>query len=360
MKTILLFLIIILLNGCLVNDPLNQPFQSINPRDINDGITISTPSQENLDSLALTDIYRTVYAQNNLWSLRSLLVFRNGKLIAEDYLKDEKDIHTRHLIWSSTKQVMGILAGIAIEQGFINSIDDSISQYFTTELTNHKDKSSITIRDLLTMKSDIDYENDGTDGETFRLLQQIPDNSVKFILSRPLRSQPGTEFHYNDGDPHLLSAIIQKVTGKPTDVWADEVLFSKIGMENYNWVRYKDGITLGGFGIETTPREMAKIALCVADSGNWNHQQIIPFDWVQEMVSPQAETDQDYSFGYYWWIDTFRDICFMWGHGGQFAFIVPSQKIVIVMTSFPNTQGDYQIQPEEALPIVDLIIAAVY
>ncbi|MFO7889510.1 MAG: serine hydrolase, partial [bacterium] len=199
-----------------------------------------------------------------------------------------------------------------------------------------------------------------TDGQTSQLLQQIPENSVEFILSRPLRSQPGTKFHYNDGDPHLLSAIIQKATGKATDIWADEVFCSKIGIEHFNWVRYKDGITLGGFGIETTPREMAKVALCVADSGRWNHQQIIPFAWMQQMVSTQTETDQDYSFGYYWWIDTSRDIYFMWGHGGQFAFIVPSEQLIIIMTSFPNTQGDYQIQPEEALPIVDLIIAAIY
>ncbi|MFO7889872.1 MAG: serine hydrolase [bacterium] len=190
MKKILLFLTIILLNGCLVNDPLNQPFQSISPQDINDGIPVSTPSQEGIDSLALTDIYRTAYSQKNLWSLRSLLVFRNGKLVAENYLKNDKDMHTRHLIWSCTKQIMGILAGIARDRGFIDSLDDPISDYLTTELTGHQDKSSITIRDLLTMKSGIDYENDGTDGQTSQLLQQIPENSVEFILSPPKNLSP--------------------------------------------------------------------------------------------------------------------------------------------------------------------------
>ena len=95
-----------------------------------------------------------------------------------------------------------------------------------------------------------------------------------------MRNSPGTDFYYNDGDPQLMSAVIQSAAGKPADEWADEVLFSKIGVRNYNWVRYKDGTTLGGFGIETTPREMAKIAMCVADSGRFNDQQIISAEWI--------------------------------------------------------------------------------
>ncbi len=360
MKNIIIFLCAVLLNGCLTEDPLNQQFNTFKPKEIGDGLVLSNPSTENVDSLALVNIYDNVYSDENLWSLRSLLVFRNGKLISEAYLKDSEDITTQHLIWSCTKQVMGLLTGLAIENGFIESINDSISDYFSSELTGHSDKANITIHNLITMQSGIDYDNDGAEGETDKILRQLPDNSVDFILSRPKNAAPGTEFHYNDGNPHLLSALIQKATGKPTDVWADEILFSKIEVKNYNWVRYKDGITLGGFGIETTPRELAKIALCVADSGKWKNQQIILNNWIEEMTKPQVETGGDYSFGYFWWIDTSRNIYFMWGHGGQFVFIVPSKELAIVMTSIPNTQGDYQIQADEALPIVDMIIDISY
>ena len=64
----------------------------------------------------------------------------------------------------------------------------------------------------------------------------------------------------------------------------------------------------------------------------------------------------NYSFGYYWWVNTARNIHFMLGHGGQFAFLIPSESLVIIMTSIPNTQGDYQISADEALPFVDEII----
>jgi len=187
-------------------------------------LILSNPTDENIDSDALDAIYDDVYTDDNLWSLRSLLIFRNGKPVSEAYLKSDQDITTKHLIWSCTKQVVGILSGIAVENGIINDIDDPISDYFDDELNNHEDKSDITIKSMITMQSGIDYNNDGEDGETDKMLRQIPDNSVEFILNRPINATQGTEFHYNDGNPHLMSALIQKMTGKPTDEWADEAL----------------------------------------------------------------------------------------------------------------------------------------
>ena len=281
-----------------------------------------------------------------------MLIFRHGKLISEAYLKDENDIIDRHLIWSCTKQVLSILVGIAIDQGLINSLDDPISKYFTNELEGHQDKANITLRNLITMQSGIAFSNDGARGQTDKLLRQLPESSVDFILSLPMDAEPGTTFHYNDGNPHLMSAILQKVTGMPTDLWADDVLFSRIGFRNYHWIRYKDGITIGAFGIETTPRELAKIALCVAAKGRGENQQIITTDWIEEMTKVQTKngTGFEFEFGYYWWLDLEKNIHFMWGHGGQLAFVVPSKDLVVVFTSIPNTQGDYEIRPEEVMP----------
>jgi CubicO group peptidase (beta-lactamase class C family) len=115
-------------------------------------------------------------------------------------------------------------------------------------------------------------------------------------------------------------------------------------------------VTLGGFGIETTPREMAKLALCVADGGLYKGERVIGESWLQEMTAEQIAVDDEYAFGYYWWKDRIRNIHFMWGHGGQFAFIVPEKSLVVVMTSLPNTQGKHQISGDQALEIVYRII----
>jgi len=354
--TILLSLCLCLLSSCLKDAPLNLSFTSYEPKDINDGLIISNPTDEQVDPAQLQMVYDDVYTQENLWPLRSLLVFRNGKFISETYLKDDQDITQRHIIWSCTKQVMGVLTGIAIDKGLINNINDPISAYFDSEIQNHPDKADLTIRNLLTMKSGIDYSNEE---QTDEILRQIPDNSLEFILNRPISAPQGTEFHYNDGNPHLISALIQKIAGKTTQEFADEMLFSKIELNNYNWVKYNDGISLGGFGIETTPRELSKIALCVANKGKWKGEQVISSDWINQMTSVQTPIENfDYSFGYFWWIDESRNIQFMWGVGGQFAFLVPNKNLVVVMTSFPNTKGEYEIQADEALLLVDRIIAA--
>lgn len=358
MKAVVTIFVFVFLFSCLKEEPLNKPFESYVPVEIGDGLEISNPQAEGMDPDKLIQIYSDTYADENLWSMRSLLVFRNGHLVAESYFKDDNDMINHHLIWSCTKQVMGILTGIALEQDLIASLDDPISNYLPSVSQEYPEKSGITIRHLITMLSGNDYNNDGVGGQTDKVLRQIPDNITEYVLSQPMRADPGEEFFYNDGDPQLMSAILQNVAGMPTDDWADEVLFSQIGLSNYNWVRYKDGTTLGGFGIETTPRELGKIALCVADSGRYSGEQVIPQDWITAMTSVQVDLDNDFGFGYYWWLDMMRGIYFSWGHGGQFAFIVPDQSLVVVITSIPNTQGDYQIQADEALPIVDEIIKA--
>lgn len=344
-------------NGCLVNDELNRPYESFVPQDIGDDLELSTPSAENIDPDALEQIYMELYDDEDLWSLRSMLVFRNGKLVAESYLKDENHILEKNLIWSCTKQVMGVLTGIALEQQLISSLSDSIGPYLNITESSQSDKYGITIEDLLTMRSGIGYSNDGLGGQTDLLLRKIPKNMTEFILDLPQKYIPGKKYDYKDGDPNLLSAIIQNSTNIHTDEWANEVLFSKIGFTNYDWVRYKDGTTFGGFGLVTTPRELSKIAQLVADSGLWKGEQIVSPDWISNMLTEQAVVeDSDFSFGYYWWLDKSRNIKFMWGHGGQFAFIVPDKDIVVVMTSIPNTQGVYQIDANEVLKVVDKII----
>jgi len=348
--------LLVCLNGCLQSDAINQPFRTYQPMDIGDGLLLSDPVSEGVDANVLEDIYRDVHDEEQAWQYRSLLVFRNGRLIAESYMKDDADRTTQHLIWSCTKQFMGVLTGMAIQHGLIESIDDPISKYLPDYIQSYPDKAGISIRNLLMMQSGIDYSNDGVEGQTDKVLREIPDNITEFILERPVYEIPGSDFNYNDGDPQLMSAIIQAQAKMPTDEWADQVLLSLIDLKNYTWTRYRDGISLGGFGIETTPREMAKFALCVADSGRYNDQQLIDPAWLEQMTSEQVILDEDYSFGYYWWIRRDSKIYHTWGHGGQFAFIIPSKNMIVVITAIPNTQGDHQINADEAMMIVDRIL----
>ena len=132
MKTIstLCIVLVIICTGCLKKGEYIEPhFFDYEPEELTDRIKISSPAEENIDTQALVSIYRAAYSDEAYWPMRSLLVFRNGNLVAESYPRDDDDRDRPQLIWSCTKQVMAILTGIAIKQGYLNSVNDSIGSY---------------------------------------------------------------------------------------------------------------------------------------------------------------------------------------------------------------------------------------
>ena len=360
MKTIrILFHIIFvisLMTGCLLEDPMKQPYTGFDPADIGDGWVISTPSAEQIDSLALDRIYKDVYADDDTWMTKSLLVFRHRKLIAESYLKTDEDRTRIDAIWSCTKQVNSIITGIAIDQGYIGSVTDPVSDYLPEYIEKYPDKASLTLENLLMMGSGVAFDN-STQSDVFRKHQT--DNSIDYVLGLDLMFEPGTGYNYNDGDPQVVSGIVQAATGKTLDEYGKEVLFDPLGITNYEWVRYSDGITMGGFGILTCPRELAKIGQCVLDSGKYNGQQIIPPGYWEEMLSVKVpDAGGDRSFGYFWWSVPSKGYWFMWGHGGQYAFLIPSKRLMIVMTSLTQVDDDVNVSIEQIFEeIVDPIVA---
>jgi CubicO group peptidase (beta-lactamase class C family) len=355
MKTkYLLLLMLQLLISCLQEDELKKPFVSNTPVVLNDGWTISSPENEGIDSQKLEEIYAGFHTDQEIWQVRSLLVFRNGKLVSESYTKDDSDQITPRAMWSCTKQVVGLLTGIALEKGLIYSVHDSIGCYLP-ETENYPDKKNITIEQLLTMKSGIDFSNDGLKGQSDDILRQLPDNITNFILGRPLAYNPGEKAFYKDGDPQLVACIIQKTTGIKTREWAKEVLFDPLHIKNMDWMDYKDGTTLGGFGIMSTPREMAKFGQLVLDSGMWKGNQVVEKSWIKEMTKVRVEDLYSLQFCYLWWKDENRKMTFMDGHGGQYVCIIPDKKLLVVMTAEVNTQDDFQFG-REAFDWVDKIV----
>jgi CubicO group peptidase (beta-lactamase class C family) len=343
------------LTRCLKEGELHRPFTSFAPADINDGWQLSNPGAENIDSLALIQIYKDLYNHEKAWSLRSMLVIRNNKLIAESYLKSDDEMHRYNAIWSCTKQVTGIMTGIAIGEGYIDNVNDPIEKYLPKEMANHPDKKGITIEDLLTMRSGIYFDND-VESDVYRTHETT--NSVDYVLGNDLSWEPGSTFQYNDGSPQIVSAIIQKTTGMTMASYAELKLFSEIGLTKYEWKDYSDGITIGAFGLMMPPRELAKICQCVCDSGKWNDRQVIPKNWIEQMLTLRVPNlHDDIGFGYYWWISTQRGLVYMWGHGGQYAIAYPKKRLVIVVTALEQVDDDIAFWYQDVLYFADRIFA---
>lgn len=354
-----LLLCIASLHGCLLEDDILQPFRSLEPAQLDDGWEVSTSGAEGFDADALEGVFRDLHG-GDLWQLRSVLVFRNGKLVAESYQKDDADRMTQRAIWSCTKQFVGVLTGMAIERGLIAGLDEPLADCLEEIGEDHPNKSDITIEDLLQMRSGIAFSNDGAEGQTSQMLRELPSDSADFILGLPMNETPGEVSAYNDGNPHLLSLCIQRRVGVPLDEWADEVLLSTIGMDNYRWRRYRDGSTLGAFGILTTPRQFAKLAQLVLDDGMWEGEQVVSREWIAEMTAPRVDSyDDRYRFGYLWWHHTRLDVSFMNGHGGQYAFIDRATSTIVAITSEPNTQGDFQLREHQGAAILESVLATI-
>lgn len=337
-----LFILLIALSGCLKEEPSKKPFISYVPKELNDGWEISAPENEGLNAQQLTDIFEEIHNRKDMWQIRSLLVFRNGKILAESYMKDDDEAVTPTLVQSCTKQVLGILTGIALEKNIIQDINDPISLYIP-EAIKYNDKKNITIEQLLTMKSGIKYENGGIKGDNFDLLIEKPKKLDSYILDKPMANSPGAIARYKDCDAHLIAICIQNQVGMKTSEWAKEVLFDPLNIKHLEWLSYKDGYTLGGSGILTTPRDLAKFGQLVLDSGYYKGIQIVSKQWIKEMTTVREQNVYGTQFGYMWRLNSSDKWVMMMGHGGQLVCIVPQKNLIVVVTAEPNIQGDYQL-----------------
>jgi CubicO group peptidase (beta-lactamase class C family) len=106
---------------------------------------------------------------------------------------------------------------------------------------------------------------------------------VQYILDRPMQSAPGDEFNYNSGNQHLLSAILTKLTGMSTLEYAKAKLFAPLGINDLDWWRDPQGITIGGFGLFLQPRDMAKIGYLYLRNGAWEGKQLLPPAWIDKV-----------------------------------------------------------------------------
>lgn len=333
MKSKLVFIVIILFtsifSNCLRDEDIKLIFESYIPVQLNDGWEISTPENEGFDSGKIYGVYEKVFSEDIYPTIHSLLIVRNGKLVAEAYCRDQKERDRFHNLQSATKSVTSILIGIAIDSGFISSVNIPIYDFIPEYFDNDIRKREITLHHALTMQTGLDFDNDVNTEE----LYNDAENSLEYVLSRNLIFLPGTDSHYNDGDPQLISGVIQKVTDMSEEEFAIENLFNPLGIDYYHWEKHRDNTTYGAFGLWLRPRDMAKIGKLMAQNGMWDGEQIISSEWIEESTKLHISWAH---YGYYWYnIKQDTGAIYAVGHGGQYIYIVPLENLVIVTTADP-------------------------
>jgi len=293
----------------------------------------STPEEQGLDSgriLAMLD-----EIQNENLAIHSVLIVRHGYLVSEVYYPPYQQ-DTRHPAYSMTKSFTSAMVGKALQEGYIQSIQQRVLEFFPdiAQDTNDPRRADITIEHLLTMSAGY---NTNTMPDLYGKGASF--DTVKHILTyNSVLVPPGTSFYYDSGLPHLLSAVVQKTTGMTLRDYAEQELFQQLGITDYTWDYDPRGVTTGASGLMLRPRDMAKFGYLYLQHGEWNGTQLLPEEWVQASTSKHIETKglmnaaEDDGYGYLWWIDSFGGYS-AHGFGGQYVFVLPSLDMVIVFTS---------------------------
>ncbi|MEM7661260.1 MAG: serine hydrolase [Pseudomonadota bacterium] len=287
----------------------------------------------------------------------------------EQYEYENSDWHpyyrdTRlHSLQSVTKSITSAALGAAIDQGRINGVDIPVMPFFADYEFDRTDprKADITLEDLLTMRSGIDWETDGGyDASTHStVLLENSDAWIDFILDRPMDADPGTVFEYNDGVSVLLGKILRVATGQRIDDWAEEHLFKPIGIDEFYWKITPDGEADTEGGLYLTAYDLARIGYLFLRNGQWKDDQILSKEWVEKSTALQVPNARrtGLGYGYQWWVPhnengeakTFDAN----GYGGQRLIIVPEHDIVAVFTGW-NIRGNQTIAAntfrDEVLP----------
>ncbi|MHA2099559.1 MAG: serine hydrolase domain-containing protein [Candidatus Kariarchaeaceae archaeon] len=324
------FLFACIFSSCVTDPEIKLKFEEYVPEQLNDGWEISTPQAEGFDPSRIDRIYADLFSEDLYPTARSMLIIRNGKLVAEAYCKDKADRERFHAMQSATKSITSMTMGIAVDKGLVDSLNIAVFNYIPEYFDNDNRKRDITIYHTLTMQTGLAFVNDDHTNELFN----YSGNSLDYVLQKNLRFLPGSSFYYNDGDPQLISAIIQKVSGMTMEQFADENLFHPLGINNYQWENHSDGITFGAFGLWQTPRDMAKIGKLMVQNGTWNNEQIISTAWIEESIRIHANTN----YGYYWWNYEGGTTFFAEGRGEQLIYVNQEKNIAVVLTtdSFSN------------------------
>jgi CubicO group peptidase (beta-lactamase class C family) len=271
-------------------------------------------------------------AARALPQLHSLLVSHRGRLALEHYAPRHSATRLAN-IKSASKSLISTLVGIAIDRRLIPGVDEPIVRWFP-ELRKDPDqrKQSITIEDLLTMRSGLE----STSGEGYGPWVTSR-NWVRYALQRPMVSDPGTSMEYSTGTSHILSAIITRASRKSTHQFATEVLAQPLGMSLARWPRDPQGIYLGGNEMLMTPRQMITFGELYLNRGRARGRQVLRREWVDTSCQPRTRSrwDSDREYGYGWWIQEFarHRACFAWGFGGQYIFVFRDLDLVVAITS---------------------------
>lgn len=287
---------------------------------------------ERYDEILTTPLDHYVRDLESRGPINSIVISQKGEIKAEEYF-GRMSAGRGYNIKSASKSILSLLVGIAIDEGYLEGVDQEIGEFFPEYFSSNDEpeKYAITIEDLLTMRAGLASTSRANYGRwvTSR-------NWVHYALNQPLVGVPGEDRIYSTGSTHILSVILERASGLTALQFANRYLFHPMDIEITGWDRDPQGYYFGGNNMAMRSRDMIKVGQLMMDVGVYNGEQLVSEDWIVRSVEPvtgrRAGIDD---YGYLWFRRMSSDfhMVYAFGSGGQYIMIIPELESVIAVTT---------------------------
>ena len=277
----------------------------------------------------------------------ALLIIQNGSIVYEKYNKPINR-NTKLVSYSMAKSYIGLLTGMMIDRGFIES------KYEKNLLAEWQDnRKNISISHLLNMQSGLDfveqYDNNGRSDTLEMLFGDGRFDQASFAASTALKSvTPGMKFNYSTGETNILSKIIKlRLQDQNLNYqnFINDNLSSKIGLKNTIFEFDSSGTFIGGSSVFANARDFARFGYLYLRDGQWDGETIVSKSWIDDTRKPAKNTYQIYS-NKFWMphpvspINLPKDTYYCAGFGGQYILMIPSKDMIIVRLGETYIEND--------------------
>lgn len=266
----------------------------------------------------------------------AFLVIQNDSVKYEQYW-DGYDDKTISGSFSVAKTIVGILIGIAIDEGKIKSIDQPVGDFL--EGFKEGQNASLSIKHLLMMSAELDWDESYNSPFASTTKTYYGSDITKPVLATKVMNEPGKRFLYQSCNTELLALILEKATGKTLSGYASEKLWQPMGAEHPAlWsLDHKNGHEKAYCCFNSTARDYARIGYLFLKKGNWNGKQLVSEDYVNASVSPAPVLNEEGTkscdfYGYHWWLTNRNGHNIFYARGilGQYIIAIPDKNIIIV------------------------------
>ncbi len=323
---------------------------------LRDDWKVSTPKVQGLEPMLVAKMYHNAA---KLETIYSLLVVKNGYLIAEDYF-NKGSIDQKDRLQSATKSFTSALVGVALAQGCLSNVEQKMLDFFPEIAGKPIDpkKKQITLRNMLEMRTGYPWE------ESHEVLWKglLSGHYPHLIEEFPLISYPGERFHYSNLTSNWLGIIVHRTCGMNLKAYAEKHLFTPLDVKVGEWGQDAEGHNNGCGDLHLTARDAAKFGLLYLNGGLNNGNQIVPADWVRDSLQTYSVNEAfvkkvghffDIGYGYHWWSANAGEhhVNFAWGHGGQLIVLLKELDLIVITTAKPfwKEHNDQSWKHEKAI-----------